>query len=61
MMNFFKSLRKSAKRNSCFHGLSWQKRKQYKRNIDKKRYERPSDAYVSTVKISFQLKLPFRS
>ena len=26
-----------------------------------KKFERPSDAYVSTIKISFQLKLPFRS
>ena len=25
----------SGKRNSCFHGLWWQQRKQYKRNIDK--------------------------
>ena len=53
MINFFKSVRKSAKRNSCFHGLSWQQRKQYKRHVDKKCFEGPSDAYVSTVKILF--------
>ena len=29
--------------------------------IQTKTFQRPSDAYVSTVKISFQLKLPFRS
>ena len=31
-----KSVRKFEKRNSCFHGLSWQQRKQYKRNKDQK-------------------------
>ena len=61
MMNFKKSVRMSEKRNSCFHGLLWQQRKQYKRIKDKNFFDRPSDAYVSTVKISFQLKLPFRS
>ena len=37
MMNSLKSVKfgKSGKKNSCFHGLSWQQRKQYKRNIDK--------------------------
>ena len=61
MMNFRKSVRKSGKRTSCFHGLSWQQRKQYKGNIDKKIIERSSDAYVCAIKISFQLKVPFRS
>ena len=54
MMNFRKIVRKSGKRTCCFHGLSWKQRKQYKSNIDKKFFERPSDAFVSTVKISFQ-------
>ena len=35
MKNFLRSVRKSGKRASSFHGLSWQQRKQYKRNIDK--------------------------
>ena len=48
-MNFFKHVRKSGNRNFCFRGLSWQQRKQYKRKIDKKIFERPTDAYVSTV------------
>ena len=61
MITFLKSARKSRKRNSRFHGFSWQQRKQYKRNIDKNVFERPSDAYVSIVKISFQLNLSFRS
>ena len=68
MMNFRKSVSKSKrsvakseKRTSCFHGLSWQQGKQYKSNRDKKFSERPSNAYVSTVKLSVQLKLPFRS
>ena len=60
MMNFRKSVTKSGKRTSGFDGLSWKQRKQYKSNIDKKFFERPSDAYESTVKISFQLKLRFR-
>ena len=41
--------------------MSWHKRKQYKCNKDKKIFERLSDAYVSTVKIAFPLKLPFKS
>ena len=55
MMNF-------RKRTSSFHGLSWQQRKQYKSNMEKS-FERLSHAlsHVSTVKISFQLKLPLRS
>ena len=57
MMNFRKRVAKSGKRTSCFHGLSWQQRKQYKSNTDKKYFERPSDAYVSAVKISFKLTL----
>ena len=36
MMNFLKSVRKSGKRTSCFHGFSWQLCKQYKCNMDKK-------------------------
>ena len=35
MIEFLKSVTKSGKRNSCFHGLSWQQHKQYKCNIDK--------------------------
>ena len=57
MVNFRKSVTRSGKQTSCFHGLSWQPRKQYKSDIDEKFFERPSDAYVSTIKISFQLKL----
>ena len=52
MMNFRKSVTKRGKRTSCFHGLSWPQRKQYKNNVDKELSERPSDAYVSTVNIS---------
>ena len=36
MMNFRKRITKSKKRTSCFYGLSWEQRKQYKGNIDKK-------------------------
>ena len=61
MMNFRKSVTKSGKRTFYFHGLSWQQRKQYKSNVDENFFQRPSDAYVSIVQISFQLKLPFRS
>ena len=57
MMNFRKSVTKSGKRTYCFHGFSWQQRKRYESNTDKKFFERPSDAYVSTAKISFQLKV----
>ena len=57
MMSFSKSVAKSGKQTTCFHGLPGQQRKQYKCNIDKKKFERPSDAYISTVKILFQLKL----
>ena len=53
MMNFRKSVTKFRKVTSSFHGLSWQQRKHYTSNIDKKRFEKPSDAYVSTVKFSF--------
>ena len=53
MMNFGKRVTKSGKRISCFHGLSWQNRKQYKSNTDKKFFERPSYAYVSPVKFHF--------
>ena len=58
MMNFRKSVTKSGKRTFCFHGLPWQQHKQDKCNIDKNFFERP---YISTVKISFQLKLLLRS
>ena len=40
-MNLEKNARKSGKRSSGFHGLSWQQGKQYKRNIDKNVFERP--------------------
>ena len=35
MMNLRKSVTKSGKRTSCFDGLSWQQRKQYKSNVNK--------------------------
>ena len=47
MMNFIKSVRKSGKRNSCFHGLSCRQHKQYKRDIEKNFFERPSDEFLS--------------
>ena len=53
MMNFRKNVTKSEKTTFCLHGLSWQQRKQYKSNIDKIFFERPSDGYLSTVKIRF--------
>ena len=55
-------LRKSGKRTSYFHDNCVQQCKQYNKSCKRQNvFEKPSDVYVSTVKMSVQLKLPFRS
>ena len=46
VMTFKRSVRKSAKRNSCFHGLSWQQCKQCKHNIDRKAFLRDHQMHM---------------
>ena len=45
MMNFRKRVTKSGKITSGKKVLPWQQRKQYKGCMNKKLFERPSDAY----------------
>ena len=61
MMNFRKRVKSLEREPPVFMACHGNSVNNTKANIDKKLFERPSDAYVSTVKISFQLKLPFRS
>ena len=61
MMNFLKSVKSLERETPVFmacHGNSVNNTKAIKTKIF---FERPPDTYVSTVKISFQLILPFKS
>ena len=47
MMNFRKRVTKSGKK-TCFHGLSWQQRKEYKSNIDENIFYLETHMYPSS-------------